>query len=112
MQVRLRFDQASRVRRQGTKNQRLALGAAALLIPMIVGAWILAMWRLASDLGFSGEFAIRGGLFRHWQVWLGIALGLQALAVQLNRYGHKRLRVPEVAAPERGVAPAREPRVS
>jgi ferric-dicitrate binding protein FerR (iron transport regulator) len=112
MQVRLRFDQTARVRRHGTKNQRLALGAAALLIPVIVAAWILAVWRLASDLGFSEEFAIQRGLFRHWQVWLAVALGLQALAARLNRYGHKRLRIPDSPAGEPDVAPAGEQRVS
>lgn len=89
MVVRIRFGIGSRVRRTGTKNQRVALAFASLLVPAVLGAWVLALWRLGSDLRFTSDFAITTGLFSHWQVWLVIAAGLHALVIALDRYGVK-----------------------
>ena len=89
MIVRIRFKSGPFIRRQGTKNQRFALAMAALLVPATLSAWVLALWRMAADLRFAGDFAISHGLFSHWQVWLGIALLLNAGVVALNRYGHR-----------------------
>ena len=72
-------------RRRG-KNRKLAAAAGALLIPIALMAWVLGLWRLASDLGLASEFGITG-LFSHWQIWIGLALGLSAAASALNRYG-------------------------
>ncbi len=89
MVVRIRFSTGPRVRRRGTKNQRLALAFAALLVPAVVSAWALALWRLASDLRFAGAFAFSDGVLSHWLVWALIAVGLQSAAMSLNRYGHR-----------------------
>ena len=86
MKVRLRFEEGRRVSRRRGKNRRLAAAVGALLIPIALMAWALALWRLASDLGLAGEFAIEG-LFSHWQVWIALALGLSFAAASLNRYG-------------------------
>lgn len=87
MVVRIRFGIGSRVRRTGTKNQRLALAFASLLVPVVLGAWVLAFWRLGSDLRFVEDFAITTGLFSHWQVWIAIAAGLNVLVIALDQYG-------------------------
>jgi len=89
MKVRIRFATGKLVRRRGTRNQRVALAFAALLIPASLLAWAIAIWRLAADLRFAGDFAIESGLFSHWQVWMGIALFLQSGAILLNRYGRR-----------------------
>lgn len=89
MKVRIRFGGARKVRKAGTRNQRVALAFAALLIPASLLAWTLTLWRLAADLRFAGTFAIEQGLFSHWQVWMGIALILQSGAILLNRYGRR-----------------------
>ncbi len=89
MVVKVRFAYGPVVRPGRTKNQRLALGFAALLVPAIVTAWSLAAWRLASDLGFAGKFGIEAGLFAHWQPWIGVALALHTVAGMLNRYGER-----------------------
>ena len=60
---------------------------AALLTPAALIASVLAAWRVAADLNFASRFAIPTGLFSHWQVWLGAAIGLQLCSRVLNRYG-------------------------
>jgi len=68
------------------RNRELASVAAALLTPAAAMALVLGVWRLGSDLKWTGEFAIRRGIFSHWQVWIGMAGLLQACASILNRY--------------------------
>jgi len=50
-------------------------------------AFVLCLWRLGADIGFARSFVIHTGVLSHWQVWLALALGLQFIAVILNRYG-------------------------
>ena len=57
----------------------------ALLTPASLLAFVLAAWRLGSDLGFTGEFAIGQGFFSHWIVWAAIGIGIQSFANSLNR---------------------------
>lgn len=77
------------MQRKGGKNRQLAAAAAALLTPLAVVAAVLAVWRIGADIGLTGAFAIQGGVFSHWQVWVGVACGLEVLAMGLNRYGGK-----------------------
>jgi hypothetical protein len=86
MIVRIHFRQGQRLRRTAGKNRRLASASGALLIPVALMAYVLGFWRLASDLGITGEFAIRG-LFSHWQIWIVTAVTLQVAASVLTRYG-------------------------
>jgi hypothetical protein len=87
MLVRIRFDKGTHIRRKQGKNRHLALAAAALLMPCSLMAAVLALWRLADDLGFASGFAVASGPFAHWLIWLAVAALLLGLAVRLNRYG-------------------------
>lgn len=87
MKVKIRLGHGPRVRREGTRNQRLSLATAALLTPFSLMAFALGTWRLAADLNWTKQFAISQGVFSHWQVWFAMAFILQAAAVMLNRYG-------------------------
>jgi hypothetical protein len=69
------------------RNRELASFVAALLTPAAVMAFVLGVWRLASDLEWAGEFVISHGLFSHWQVWIAMAGLLQTCASVLNRFG-------------------------
>lgn len=69
------------------RNRQVASFAAALLTPAAVMAFVLGVWRLASDLDFAGQFVISQGLFSHWQVWIAMAGLLQTCASILNRFG-------------------------
>ena len=59
-------------------------------------AYVLGLWRLASDLGVAGEFGIEG-VFSHWQIWIGLAILLHLSASSLSRYGRGGdLNVPRI----------------
>lgn len=86
MVVRLRFGLGRAVSQKPGKNRHLALACAALLAPTSLIAYILGIWRLTSDWGATGQFAITG-VFSHWQVWIAAAAVMHLVAYSLNRYG-------------------------
>jgi len=87
MVVRIRFGRGSKVERQRRTNRRLAMAFASFLTPAAVMAAALGIWRLAEDPHWASDFAIREGLFSHWQVWFAFAALLQTGSHLLNRYG-------------------------
>jgi hypothetical protein len=87
MVVRIRFGKGPKVQRKRGKNRRAALAFASLLTPAAVMTAVLGIWRLAADLQWASNFAIRNGLFSHWQVWMVSAGLLQTGSHLLNRYG-------------------------
>lgn len=88
VRIRLRLGPAFAQNLQ--RNRELASFVAALLTPAAVMAFVLGVWRLASDLDWAGEFVISRGLFSHWQVWIAMAGLLQTCASVLNRFGRGR----------------------
>lgn len=50
----------------------------ALLTPASVVALVLGLWRVTADVGWTEAFLISNGLFSHWQVWIALAILLQA----------------------------------
>jgi hypothetical protein len=87
MLVRIRFGKGSKVERKRRKNRRVAMAFATFLTPAAVMAAALGIWRLAEDPHWASDFAIRKGLFSHWQVWFAFAGLLQTGSYLLNRYG-------------------------
>ncbi len=87
MTLRIRLHLSPAWERQLARNREMASVIAALLTPAAAMALALGCWRLASDLNWTGEFAISRGLFSHWQVWIALAGILQTCASILNRYG-------------------------
>jgi hypothetical protein len=67
----------------------MALAVSALLTPGAFLASVLALWRIAADLNFTGKFAISTGVFSHWQVWMAVAVLLQTFSRLLARYGKR-----------------------
>jgi len=65
----------------------IALACASLLIPSALLAFTLAVWNIAADLRWTGEFIVSTGIFSHWQAWFCIAAFLLLFARLLNRYG-------------------------
>lgn len=101
MVVRIRLKRGPKVRRTRRKNRHVALASAALLTPAAVVAFVLAMWRLGADIGFTSSFAIHNGIFSHWLVWLAIAVAVQFLAVLLNRYGKPAPEIQNLDLPKK-----------
>lgn len=87
MVVRIRFGKSLKVERTRRKNRRVAMAFATFLTPAAVMAGALGIWRLAEDPHWASDFAIRQGLFSHWQVWFAFAGLLQTASYLLNRYG-------------------------
>jgi hypothetical protein len=96
MIVRIKLRHGRKISRSSGKNRHLALGAAALLAPLALMAYVLGIWRLASDVGVAGDFAI-GGVFSHWQIWMSAGVALHIAAWMFNRYGRgHELHVPRI----------------
>jgi hypothetical protein len=87
MICRIRLKHGRRIQQKRGKNRHLALAFGALLVPAALMAYVLGLWRLASDMGMAGRFGITG-LFSHWQIWIVAGVLLQAAAASFNRYGH------------------------
>jgi hypothetical protein len=86
--IRLNLGQANR-RKNDSVNRQAALVASSLMTPLAVMAWALAGWRLSADLKWTGDFAIRSGIFSHWQVWIALGLVVQFAAFLLHRYARR-----------------------
>jgi len=94
MMVRIKLQRGRPIQRKVGKNRQVASAIGTLLMPAVLMAYVLGIWRLASDLGMAGHFAI-SGLFSHWQVWLAVAALLHIASASLNRYGRGgTLKVP------------------
>ncbi len=86
MIIRVKLGKGRALVRNRRKNTHLALAASALLYPTSLMAYVLGFWRLASDMGATGEFTAYG-LFSHWQVWMVLGGLLSVIAFVLGRYG-------------------------
>jgi hypothetical protein len=99
MQVRVKINYASSLRKAHSFNWQLTRGIAALLGPASVMAFVLGGWRLGADLNLTGQFAISNGLFSHWQVWLAVGAGMQVVSTVLIRYARRRYSRIDAATP-------------
>jgi hypothetical protein len=94
MIVRIQLGTGRRIQRKAGKNRHLALAFGALLIPAALMAYVLAFWRLASDIGIVAPSGVTGP-FSHWQVSIAAAVFLHATSSVLNRYGrHGEFQLP------------------
>ncbi len=91
MVVKIRFGRGERISRRPGKNSRIARLAASLLTLVSISCASFGMWRVGTDLGWTGDFVFSDGLLSHWQVWIGAAILVQYLAWQLTRYARKAL---------------------
>ncbi len=64
----------------------LVQGLTHILNPASVFALALGLWRLGADLGATSPFALSDGPFSHWQVWMVVAGGLQAIGFALRKH--------------------------
>jgi hypothetical protein len=86
MIVRVKLRKGRAIVRNRRKNTKLALAGSALLYPICLMAYVLCVWRLASDMSLVGEFPMRG-FWAHWQVSFALGVALNAAAIVLSRYG-------------------------
>lgn len=62
-----------------------------VLDPAALAAFSLGLWRLGSDLNWTGNFFIGAGLFSHWQVWLALALSAKLFRFSVRRTLDRRV---------------------
>lgn len=100
MVVKIRFGRGPVVVHRPGKNSRIAKLAASLLTMGSISCASFGMWRVGTDLGWTGNFVFTEGLLSHWQVWVGAAVAVQYLAWRLTRYARKAIEsIPELPAP-------------
>lgn len=56
-----------------------------LLKPASLAAFVLAIWRFASDLGWTSDFLVSEGIFSHWQIWAALGVAMLSVHAQLTR---------------------------
>ena len=97
MVVKIRFRRGAVVSRRPGKNSRIARLAGSLLTLASISCAAFGMWRIGTDLAWTGRFVFRDGLLSHWQVWMGAAIALQYLSWRLTSYARTAIQ-PEPAA--------------
>jgi len=58
----------------GDTAQEFGALLSALMGPAVVSAYALALWSLASNLGWTDTFVFSRGPLSNWLVWFGIAV--------------------------------------
>lgn len=64
---------------------KIAYAASLLLAPSAVIAFTLALWNIAAEMHWTGEFFISHGFFSHSQVWIGASAVLVVVLRLLHR---------------------------
>lgn len=59
---------------------------SALMGPAVFSAYAIAVWSLASDLGWTNTFLFLSGPLSNWFLWLGLAILLHLAASVLERH--------------------------
>ena len=72
-------------RRLRTAARKLIGILSAMLGPFALIAYVFAVWRLSTDIGWSGPFFITSGFFSHWIVWFSVGLALNVGVSVLKR---------------------------
>jgi hypothetical protein len=70
-------------------SQRFGGVVSALMGPTVVLAYIMALWSLTANIGWTGTFMVSSGPLSNWMVWLGIAVVLHGAAAVLKRNGRR-----------------------
>jgi hypothetical protein len=94
MVVRVRIRWARIWRQSGARRGAFVSAISRGLNLASVVAFLLALWRLSSDLNWTRRFALSQGLFSHWQIWLALAVLLQVAATMLQRHSRGGAAMP------------------
>ena len=71
------------LKRTVARSAQAADVLVALVTPSAVVAFVMGLWRLTADLGWTETFPIAAGFFSHWLVWIALAIGLKSGASTL-----------------------------
>lgn len=85
------------------KSSRFPILSANFLTLVAISCASLGLWRVGTDLDVAHNFVFQNGFLSHWQVWIGLAVGVQYASWHLNRFarsapGHgETTRMPELS---------------
>ena len=65
--------------------RRIMMLAGSLLTLVAISCASLGLWRMGVDLDWAGGFVFETGFLSHWQVWVGVAVGVQYTSFRLTR---------------------------
>jgi hypothetical protein len=68
------------------RNSPIAILSASLLTLVAVSCASLGLWRIGTDLDVARNFVFQNGFLSHWQVWIGLAVGVQYASWRLTRF--------------------------
>jgi hypothetical protein len=63
----------------------MALIALVVTGPTVLSAYVFAVWGLTANIGLTNSFPWTAGPLSNWMIWLGLALLLNPLALNLHR---------------------------
>jgi hypothetical protein len=66
---------------------RYYMAPIALVVtgPTVLSAYVFAVWGLTANIGLTNSFPWTAGPLSNWMIWLGLALLLNLLALNLHR---------------------------
>jgi hypothetical protein len=70
----------------GDTAQKFGALVSALMGPAVVSVYALAVWSLASNLGWTDTFVFSSGPLSNWLVWLAMAMLVHLAAGILRRH--------------------------
>jgi hypothetical protein len=70
----------------GDTAQKFGALVSALMGPAVVSVYALAVWSLASNLGWTDTFVFSTGPLSNWLVWLAIAILVNLASGILKRH--------------------------
>ena len=70
----------------GDTAQKFGALVSALMGPAVVSVYALALWSLASNLGWTDTFVFSSGPLSNWLVWLAMAILVHLAAGILRRH--------------------------
>ncbi len=70
----------------GDTAQRFGALVSALMGPAVVSVYALALWSLASNLGWTNTFVFSRGPLSNWLVWFAMAVLVNMAASILRRH--------------------------
>jgi hypothetical protein len=70
----------------GDTAQKFGALVSALMGPAVVSVYALAVWSLASNLGWTDTFVFSSGPLSNWLVWLAMAILVHLAAGILRRH--------------------------
>ena len=70
----------------GDTAQKFGALVSALMGPAVVSVYALALWSLASNLGWTDTFVFSSGPLSNWLVWLAVAILVHLAAGILRRH--------------------------